>query len=144
LPPGGVDFLGGMREIRDLTEELMNAWQELASDARGQETVITDVAEVAVGDVGNEATDKLQDGEGHGGGSVRVMVQILEGDGGAVIGFDAGFAEGRAFEIFAEIFDSGLAVVGLFVEMDDPGFMIEDVEPRVEGGVGFKVSEFFG
>jgi len=136
--------LGGMREIRDLTEELMNAWQELAADAGGQEAVITDVAEVAVGDVGNEATDKLQDGQGHGCGSIGVMVQIFKGDGDAVIGFDACFAEGRTFKIFAEIFDSGLAVVGLFVEMDDPGFMIEDVEPGVKGGVGFKVTEFFG
>ena len=136
--------MGGMREIRDLTEELMNAWQELAADAGGQEAVITDVAEVAVGDVGNEATDKLQDGQGHGCGSIGVMVQIFKGDGDAVIGFDACFAEGRTFKIFAEIFDSGLAVVGLFVEMDDPGFMIEDVEPGVKGGVGFKVTEFFG
>lgn len=136
--------MGGKREIRDLTEELTDAWQELAADACGQETVITDVAEVAVGDVSNKATDKLQNGQGHGCGSISVMVQIFESDGDAVIGFDAGFAEGRTFKIFAEIFDSGLAVVGLFVEMDDPGFMIEDVEPGVEGDVGFKVSEFFG
>ena len=136
--------MGGMREIRDLTEELTNAWQELAADAGGQKAVITDVAEVAVGDVGNEATDKLQDRQGHGCGSIRVMVQIFESDGGAVIGFDTGFAERGAFKIFTEIFDGGLAVVGLFVEMDDPSFMIEEVEPGVEGGVGFEVSEFFG
>ena len=144
MPPRGVDFLGGMREVRDLTEELADAWQELAADAGSQKAVITDVAEVAVGDVGNEASEKLQDGEGHGCGSISVMVQIFESDGDAVIGFDACFAEGRTFKIFAEIFDSGLAVVGLFVEMDDPGFMIEDVKPGVEGGVGFKVSEFVG
>ena len=136
--------MGGMREVRDLTEELADAWQELAADAGGQEAVITDVAEVTVGDVCNEASEKLQDGQGHGCGSIGVMIQIFKGDGGAVIGFDAGFAEGRAFKIFAEIFDSGLAVVGLFVEMDDPGFMIEDIEPGVEGGVGFEVSEFVG
>ena len=136
--------MGGKREVHDLTEELADAGQELAADAGGQEAVITDIAEVAVGDVRNEASEKLQDGEGHGCGGMGVMVQIFKCDGGAVIGFDAGFAEGRAFEIFAEIFDSGLAVIGLFVEMDDPRFMIEDVEPGVEGGVGFEVSEFVG
>lgn len=136
--------MGGMREVCDLTQELADARQELAADAGGQEAVITDIAEIAVGDVRDEASEKLQDGDCHGSGSVSVMVQILEGDGGAVIGFDAGFAEGRAFEIFAEIFDSGLAVVGLFVEMDDPGFMIEDVKPGIEGGVSFEVSEFVG
>lgn len=136
--------MGGMREVRGLTQKLADAGQELAADAGGQEAVITDVAEVAVGDVRNEASEKLQDGEGHGCGSIGVMVQIFESDGGAIIGFDAGFAEWRALEIFAEIFDSGLAVIGLFVEMDDPGFMIEDVEPGVEGGIGMEMAKGWG
>lgn len=69
------------------------------------------------------------------------MVKIFEDDGFSVIRFKARFAEGRTFEIFAEVFDGGFAVVGLFVEMDNPGFLIEHVKPGIEGGIGFDVPE---
>ena len=120
----------------------MDPGKKLATDASGEEAVIANVAEVAVGDMRDQTSEELEDGEGHGRQGVGVVVEIFERDGAAVISFDAGFAEGRALEIFAEIFDGGLAVIRLFIEVDDPGFVIEDIEPGVKGGVGLEVFEF--
>lgn len=99
----------------DLAEELAHQWQEFAADAIGEESVITDVAEVTIGDVRDKPTQELQDGKSHSFGGVGVMVEIFVGDGGAVVGLDAGFAQGRAFEVFANIVDGGFTVCGLFV-----------------------------
>lgn len=114
----------------------------MAADASGEEAVIADVAEVAVGDVSNEATEEFQDRESHGSGRVCVMIEIFEGNGSAVVSLDACFTERRTLEIFADIFDCGFSVIRLFVEVDDPGFLIKDIEPGVEGCVGFEVFEF--
>ena len=46
-----------------------------------------------------------------------------------------------AFEIFAKISDRSFAVVRLLIKMDDPGLLIQDVEPTVQGRVGFEVPE---
>ena len=136
--------MSGSGESRHLAEELTDPGKKLTTDASGEEAVIANVAEVAVGDMRDQTSEELEDGEGHGRQGVGVVVEIFERDGDAIVSFDAGFAEGRAFEIFAEIFDGGLAVIGLFIEMDNPGFVVKDIEPGVESGVGFKVSEFFG
>jgi len=69
------------------------------------------------------------------------VVEIFKHDGLAVIGLNAGLSQGRTFEIFAEVVDRGFSVVGLLVEMDDPGFLIQDVEPTVKRGVGLEVPE---
>jgi len=129
-----------MRKGDDLTEELADAWQELAADASGEEAVIANVAEVAVGNMGDQSSEEFEDGEGHGSQGIGIVVEIYERDGDSIVGFNACFTEGRALEIFAEIFDGGLAVIGLFVEMDNPGFVIEDIEPGVKGGVGIEVA----
>lgn len=53
------------------------------------------------------------------------MVQILKGDRFSVIVFDPGFTNRRAFQVFSKIFDRGSKVVGLFIELDDPSFIIK-------------------
>jgi hypothetical protein len=32
-------------------------------------------------------------------------------------------------------------IVGLLIEMDDPGLLIQDIKPAVQRGVGFEVPE---
>lgn len=119
--------MDGFGEVLDLAEELAYQWQEFATDTVGEESIITDVAEVAIGNVHDKPTEELQDGKRHGFGGVGVMVEIFVGDVGAVVGLDPGFAQGRAFEVFANIVDGGFTVCGLFVEMDDPGFVVENI-----------------
>jgi hypothetical protein len=74
-------------------------------------------------------------------GGVGVVVEIFKHDGLAVIGLDSGLSQGRTFEIFAEVVNRGFWVVGLFVEMDNPGLLIQEAEPTVKGRVGLEVSE---
>jgi len=136
LSPGATSRASGALE---LVEELIDEWEELAADAIGEEAVVADVAEIAIRDVSDELSQKIANRERDGCGGVGVVVEIFESDGLAVIGFKAGFTEGRAFEIFTEVFDGGLAVGRLLVEMDDPGFLIQDIEPRVKSRVGFEM-----
>lgn len=57
------------------------------------------------------------------------MVEVLEGNRLAIIGFDACFTDWRAFDVFAEVCDIGLEVIRLVIEMNDPSFLIELVQP---------------
>lgn len=97
MPPWSINFLGSFGEVLDLAEELAHQWQEFAADAVGKESIITDVAEVAIRDVCNKPSEEFQDGKSHGCCGVGVMVEIFVGDAGTVIGFDPSFAQGRAF-----------------------------------------------
>lgn len=58
-----------------------------------------------------------------------VVVEVLEGNRLAIIGFDACFTDWRAFDVFAEVCDIGLEVIRLVIEMNDPSFLIELVQP---------------
>ena len=60
------------------------------------------------------------------------MVEVLKGDGLSVIFLDSCFAERRSFEIFSEIFDIGFHVIGLFVEVHDPCFLVKHRGPGRE------------
>ena len=65
----------------------------------------------------------------------------MVGDFFAVIGLDSGFANRRSFEVFAERLGVVFMVVGFFVEMDDPLFLVQVVEPAIQCGVVSQVFE---
>lgn len=136
MPPAAISRTG---VVLGLFEELIDDRQQFAANAIGQEAVVTDVAEITVRDVSNELSHEIANGERDGFGGIGVVVEIVKSDGLAVIGFDPGLAEGWAFEIFAEVFNGGLTVVGLLVEMDDPDFLIEDIKPGIKSRIGFEM-----
>lgn len=117
------------RIVFGLFKELIDDRKKFSANAIGQEAVIANVAKIAVRNMSDKTGEEITNGQRDGCGGVGVVVEIFESDELAVIGFNAGFTEGRAFEIFAEIFDGGFAVVGLFVEMNHPCFLIEHVKP---------------
>jgi hypothetical protein len=127
-----------------LFEQGVRLGQQRASKAVGQETVVADTPKMEVGDVSDEPSDEVQRGEGEGDVFVGIMIEVFEGDPLPVIGQDAGLPEGRALEVTAEVFGGGAVIVGVEVEMDDPFFLVQRVEPRVESRVMAEVGESFG
>lgn len=78
-----------------------------------------------VRDVRDESCDKLADRQCHDLLCFCIVVQIFKGDQSPVIFFDSGFADRRSFQVSSTIFDCRFKVVGLFVEMDDPCFIVK-------------------
>jgi hypothetical protein len=136
--PRVVDRAGGVVE---LIQKSIDEGEELAADALGQETVIADVAKIAVWNMSDEPSEEVQHGQTDDLSGVGIVVEIFKHDGLAVIGLDAGLSQGRTFEIFSEVVDRGFSVVGLFVEMDNPSLLIQEAEPTVKGCVGLEVPE---
>jgi hypothetical protein len=132
--PGDGDFGG---DWRFTGEQCCDDGEEFGFDSGGKEAVIANGSEVVVGDMSNESGDEVGDGEGHGFGGFGIMVEIVIGDGSAVIMGDSGFPDGRTFEIFTKVVDGKFMIVGLLVKMDDPGLAVEVGHPRAEGGMGF-------
>ena len=86
VAPCAVDRVGGAVE---LIQKFADDGEELAADALGQETVIANVAEIAVRNVSDQASEEVENGERNGLGGVGIMVEIGEHDGLAVVGLDA-------------------------------------------------------
>jgi hypothetical protein len=59
----------------------------------------------------DESGDKVQDRQRHNFSNVGIMVEVLIGDGFAIVVFDAGFTDRGAFEIFTKIVNIGLHIV---------------------------------
>ena len=86
MPPAAISRTS---IVFGLIEKLINNRQQFAADAIGQETVVTDVAEIAVRDMSDEFCEKVASGKGNGLDSVGIMVKIFEDDEFAVVGFKA-------------------------------------------------------
>ena len=125
-----------------LLEQGVGQGQELASEPIGQEAVITDDPEMRVWNMGDEAGDKIQDWESELRLFLGIMIEVCKGDLLAVVGEDSGFSQRRPFEVAAEIFQRGLPIGRLVVEMDHPFFSVKLIEPGVEGAVIAQMSEF--
>jgi hypothetical protein len=77
------------RAAVELLQKSVNEGEELAADALGQKAVIADVAEIAVRNVSDQPSEKVENGERKGWGGVGIVVEIGEHDGLAVVGLDA-------------------------------------------------------
>lgn len=55
VPPGSVDFL----IVFLVFQKLVNSGQEFSAEPVGQKSVVSDISEMFVGDVGDESCDKL-------------------------------------------------------------------------------------
>ena len=77
------------RAALELIQESIDDREELAAEALGQEAVIPDVAEIAVRNVSDQPSKKVENGERNGLGGVGIVVEIGEHDGLAVVGLDA-------------------------------------------------------
>ena len=97
--------------VLGLFEELINNRKKFAADAVGQEAVVADVAEIMVRDMSDEIGEEVACGKGDGLSGVGIVVKIFKRNEFSVIGLNPRFAKGRTFEIFAEIFDIGFAIV---------------------------------
>jgi hypothetical protein len=115
-----------------LFEQPIDGLQEFSGGSVGEEAVVPDVSEVLVWYVGYEPFEKVLGRQCHLGHLPGIVVKVFEGYGIAVKSFYPGFADGRAFEVFAEIVDGLLPVRGLFVEMYDSVFFPEGVEKAVQ------------
>lgn len=82
-----------------------------------------------IGDMGDESFNEILNGQGHHFEGIGVMVEVEIRDGFTVITLDAGFSDRGAFEISAKVFDIAFVVVRGFTEMDDPIFLIDDIQP---------------
>ena len=77
------------RAAVELIQESIDDREELAAEALGQEAVIPDVAEIAVRNVSDQPSEKVENGERNGLGGVGIVVEIFKDDGLAVVGLDA-------------------------------------------------------
>ena len=68
------------------------------------------------------------------------MIEIFESDIITVVVFYACFADRRALEVFGDVVE-GIAVVGRFLNLYYPFFMIVEIKPRIESGVIFYMTE---
>lgn len=86
VAPCAVDRAGGVVE---LIQKSIDDGKELSADTRCQEAVIADVAEIAVRNVNDQPSEKVENGERNSLGGVGIVVEIGEHDGLAVVGLDA-------------------------------------------------------
>ena len=59
----------------------------------------------------DESRDKVQDRQRHNFSNVGIMVEVLIGDGFAIVEFDAGFTDRGAFEVLAQVVNIGFHIV---------------------------------
>jgi len=86
LPPAAIS---GNSVVCGLFEEFINNRKKFAADAVGKESVVADVAEIAVRDMSDEIGEKVENGKRNGLGRVGIMVKIFEDDVFSVIRFKA-------------------------------------------------------
>ena len=138
LVPGNAHLLG---KNLGLFEQGVSQGQKRAAETVGQETIITDDPEVEVRDMSDQTGDEIQNRKRKGRLFLGVMIEVLEGDLVSVVGQNPRFPQGRTFEVSAQIFEGGLAVVGLVVEVNHPVFSVKMVEPGIERAVITEVGE---
>ncbi|OHC07173.1 MAG: hypothetical protein A3K50_03830 [Planctomycetes bacterium RIFOXYD12_FULL_42_12] len=59
----------------------------------------------------DESGDKVQDRQRHNFSNVGIMVEVLIGDGFAIVVFDTGFTDRGPFEVLAQVVNIGFHIV---------------------------------